>query len=345
MKNNKDLKKEAALFKAKKAKRILKEQKKEKRIQEKQKHAELKADKKLNKSNKKLLNKERKLLEDNRTKVTYTADPLIKSKCREITKLNKSPKGERRIPNSNKDILIEVKNLNKIYPLNLDLFYALKDINLVIKKGEFVVILGPSGSGKTTLLNVISGLDRPTTGDIIINGDNLSAFKYNELTRFRRNNVGFIFQSYNLLPSLNASDNVEIGRNLQTNASKRLSISDVFKEIGMEKELKKKVYELSGGQQQRISIARAISKNPILLIGDEPTGALDQRTSLQVLKLFRDFNKNEKTTIVLVTHNTNIAKLADKVIHIFDSKIKEITINKKPISINQLATEIGVKLD
>lgn len=342
---NKQIEKKEALNKAKQAKKILKEQKKERKIQEKQHYAELKLDKKINKNNKKLLNKERQILENNKTRINYKNDPSIKTKIKEIIQLNKSSKGERRIPNSRKDVLLEVKNLNKIYPLDSDIFYALKDVNLEIKKGEFVVILGPSGSGKTTLLNVISGLDRATTGDVIVNGDNLSAFRYSELTRFRRNNVGFIFQSYNLLPSLNASDNVEIGRNLQNNASRRLSINDVFQEIGMKDSIKKKVYQLSGGQQQRISIARAISKNPILLIGDEPTGALDQKTSLQVLKLFRDFNKNEKTTIILVTHNTNIAKLADKIIHIFDSKIKRTEINSKPWTIQQLANDIGVKLD
>ncbi len=199
-----------------------------------------------------------------------------------------------------------------------------------------MVILGPSGSGKSTLLNMLSGLDRPTGGDIVINNVNISALKDSQLTKFRRENIGFIFQAYNLLPTLNAKENARIGQQLQSDKSKRLPMDEVFKEIDMENQANKRVDEISGGQQQRVSIARAISKNPIILFADEPTGALDENTARKVLKIFETLNKKYKTTIIIVTHDNEIALLADKVIRVRNNMIHSVKKNEKKQSVEEI---------
>ncbi|MCR8613016.1 MAG: ATP-binding cassette domain-containing protein [Mycoplasma sp.] len=254
-----------------------------------------------------------------------------KKKYKEIKKLNTSPKGTRIIKNSAPDVLIDVKGVTKSYATKSFVFNALKDVSLEIKKGEFVVILGPSGSGKSTLLNVISGLDRSTYGDIIVDNTNISAITDRELVRFRRKKVGFVFQSYNLLSTLNVNDNVDIGRNLQMDKAKRMQIPELLNKMGMENQGKKRTFELSGGQQQRVAIARALAKSPNLLIGDEPTGALDSKSKIEVFELFKEINK-KGTTILIVTHNEQIAKLANKVIRIKDGVIESVIVNKKPAS-------------
>ncbi|CAF0726003.1 unnamed protein product [Didymodactylos carnosus] len=236
--------------------------------------------------------------------------------------MNKKPKGEIQIKNVENHI-IDVINAGKKYTSRATIFTAIDDVNISITKGEFVAILGPSGSGKSTLLNILSGLDRPTHGEIVINGVNIAALTDSQLTRFRRDNVGFIFQSYNLLPTLNAKENAKIGQQLQTDKSKRLPIEQVFSDIGMDAHVNKRIDEISGGQQQRVSIARAISKNPILLFADEPTGALDENTAKKVLKIFLDLNEKYKTTIILVTHDKDIAKLAHKIIRVRNNKIQK----------------------
>ncbi|MCK5788708.1 MAG: ABC transporter ATP-binding protein, partial [Chlamydiia bacterium] len=253
-----------------------------------------------------------------------------KERIKYINKLNSSSKGQRLMPNSGKDILIDVVGLRKSYTGKSLIFDALKDVNLTIKRGEFVVILGPSGSGKSTLLNMISGLDRPTNGDIIIGGHNICALKESELTRFRRDQIGFVFQSYNLMSTLNVKDNVEIGRSLQKDRTLRLDSQKLLTEMGIAQQSAKRTFELSGGQQQRVSIARALSKSPSILIGDEPTGALDTQSGIEVLTLFKKINKDNKTTIIIVTHDKNLAHLADKVIYVKDAQINKILINKKP---------------
>lgn len=240
---------------------------------------------------------------------------------KEIRTQNKNPKGEKLLENTEGNI-IDVRKINKYYTSGSNIFHILKDVSFEIKRGEFVVILGPSGSGKTTLLNVLSGLDRSTNGEIIINGTNLSALKNKELTTFRRNNVGFVFQSYNLLAELNAYDNAVMGRQLQIDGNKRLDVKDLFKRVGLEGHEKKVISELSGGQLQRVSIVRALSKNPDIIFADEPTGALDSKTSEKVLELFSEINKKYKTTIIFVTHDENVTKLANKVIHVNDGKAK-----------------------
>ena len=243
------------------------------------------------------------------------------SEIKSIKKANKSPKGQRQIQNSAGNIM-DVKNINKFYVSGKNSYHILKDVSLDIKKGEFVVIVGPSGSGKTTLLNIISGLDRATDGNVICKNINLSALKNSELTTFRRNHVGFVFQSYNLLSELNAEDNAQMGRQLQTSNNRRMNISELFTKVGIGGLEKKTIGELSGGQMQRVSIVRALSKNPDIIFADEPTGALDSKSSEMVLDLFKEINKKYKTTIVLVTHDMNVTKLADRVIEVNDGKVK-----------------------
>ena len=251
------------------------------------------------------------------------------SEIGQINKLNKSSKGEIRM-STKPGIAIEVKNVGKMYTTKRMVFEALKDVDLTFKKGSFNVILGQSGSGKTTLLNMISGLDRATKGSVNIDGTNIQALTTSQLTQFRRHNIGFVFQSYNLLESLNVSDNIEVGRSLQTDKNKRKKIMDLLKDMEMETNAKKMTYELSGGQQQRVSIARALSKTPGILIGDEPTGALDQATSGKVFDLFQKISNELKTTVIIVTHNNDVARLAHQVIVVKDGRIEKVIQNKKP---------------
>ncbi|WKX02390.1 ABC transporter ATP-binding protein [Candidatus Mycoplasma mahonii] len=233
---------------------------------------------------------------------------------------NNTPKGDPSLKNTEGHI-IDVKGATKVYLKGKVQKIALYNVNFEIKKGEFVVILGQSGSGKTTLLNLLSALDRPTSGDIIVENTNLSCLSNTDLTTFRRNYVGFVFQSYNLLSELNARDNVEIGRRLQKDGNLRLDVQELFERVGITDELNSSVGELSGGQLQRVALIRALSKNPSIIFADEPTGALDSKTSDKVMKLFKEINKKYKTTIVLVTHNNQVTKMADKIINVSDGKV------------------------
>ncbi len=246
-----------------------------------------------------------------------------KYQMKAVNKSNVTPKGSRNLKNLPGSI-IDIKDVKKVYTTKTLRFVALQKTSLSIKKGEFVVILGPSGSGKTTLLNVLSGLDRATEGDVVVNNVNISALTNKEMTLFRRKNIGFIFQSYNLLNSLNVEDNIAVGSLLQKNKTKRIETSKLLKLLGIQNSAKKNVYELSGGQQQRVSIARALAKGPQLIIGDEPTGALDTKTTAKVLQIFQKINKTQGTTVIIVTHNTAIAKLADKIIYVKDGSIERI---------------------
>lgn len=254
-------------------------------------------------------------------KINKNTKNVQKSELKLIKKANRIPQGERIINNKQGKIL-EVFNVSKIYVSGKTQFKALDNVSFDIKKGELVVILGESGSGKTTLLNVISGLDRATSGDIVIKNTNLSALRSSELTTFRRNHIGFVFQSYNLLMELNALDNAKLGQKLQTNAHKRLDLNVLFKRLGLEAKEKKTIDELSGGQSQRVSIIRALAKNPALIFADEPTGALDTKTSGKVIELFKEINRKYGTTIILVTHDKSITKIADKIIYVTDGKVK-----------------------
>ncbi|MDR0739959.1 MAG: ABC transporter ATP-binding protein [Mycoplasmataceae bacterium] len=232
--------------------------------------------------------------------------------------------------------IIDFKNVLKYYSNGSLVTKVLKDVKLQIKYGEFVVILGPSGSGKTTLLNIISGMDTATYGQTVVANHNLIRFNSTELTKFRRDNIGYIFQQYGLLPNLTVRENVEIGENLQKDRKKRLDIDDLLKTIDIYDQRNKYPRELSGGQQQRVSIARSMAKNPRLIFGDEPTGAIDEEMSKQIMQLFVDINKHYKTTVIIVTHNPILAELATMTIKVANGKISNIIRNHHPKTVEQL---------
>ena len=233
------------------------------------------------------------------------------------------------------DKIVELKNVSKIYNTGEKEFKALDNIDLSINKGEFVVILGPSGAGKSTLLNLIGGMDTPTNGSVIIDGENISLYNENKLSDYRAENVGFIFQFYNILPSLTVKENVDIVKDIVKNP---ISTEEALRGVGLEKHSKKFPNQLSGGEQQRVSIARAIAKNPKLLLCDEPTGALDSKTGVEVLKLLRkqcDGNEGANT-VIIVTHNNLIADIADTVVHVKNGKIESVTANPNPKRIDEV---------
>lgn len=254
-------------------------------------------------------------------KLRQTEVLMTKAEIKALRILNRKPHGVKSLKNT-PDNIIDVVGLSKSYVAGRTKFDALKDVSFTIKRGEFVVIFGQSGSGKTTLLNIISGLDRATEGNVIINDVNIAALKNRELTTYRRNNVGFVFQSYNLLPELNAFDNAELGRALQTDNSRRGDIKEIFQLIGMESKLRSPITDLSGGQQQRVAIARTLAKRPHIIFADEPTGSLDSETSELVMNLFKEINVRFKVTVILVTHDKQIARFADKIISVKDGAVK-----------------------
>lgn len=230
---------------------------------------------------------------------------------------------------------IEFKNVVKTYNVGEKSFNALDGMSFTIPKGEFVVILGPSGAGKSTLLNLLGGMDSVTSGSIIIDSENIENFDKNQMTEYRAENVGFIFQFYNILPTLTVLENVEIVKDI---VKQPKSARKILKEVGLSNHLDKFPNQLSGGEQQRVSIARAIAKNPKLLLCDEPTGALDSKTGVEVLKLLKkccDANNGENT-VVVVTHNALIAEIADRVIRVKNGKVDSITENKKPKDIDEV---------
>ena len=217
--------------------------------------------------------------------------------------------------------IIDIKNLNKYYVTGGNSTKVLTDLNLSIKTGEFVILFGKSGSGKTTLLNLMSGLDRPTSGDLIVCNQNLPYLSSTQLTTFRRENLAFIFQSYNLLTNLSGYDNVETGVYLQKDKSKKQDITKMFEDFDLIDVIHKYPSQMSGGQQQRISILRALAKNSEIIFADEPTGALDKKTSKIVLELLRKINKELGKTIIMVSHDPDVAKYATRVIKLSKSKI------------------------
>ena len=220
--------------------------------------------------------------------------------------------------------LIELKNVVKAYETGSQIVKAADDLNFTIDEGELVVILGPSGSGKSTLLNLLGGLDTVTRGDIIIDGENITDFSDTELTRFRSKKIGFIFQFYNLIPNLTACENIEV---LNDTVDETINGREVLRKVLLENHADKFPSELSGGEQQRVSIARAIAKKPKMLLCDEPTGALDSNTGKTIIELLVDLCKRENTTVIIVTHNSEFAKIADKIIHVKNGQIENIEIN------------------
>lgn len=231
--------------------------------------------------------------------------------------------------------LITFKNVKKTYIVGEKKFNALDGVNFSINKGEFVVILGPSGAGKSTLLNLLGGMDKVTSGKIKVGDEVISDYSDSELTDYRAENVGFIFQFYNILPTLTVLENVKIVNDI---VKKTKNAKEVLKSVGLDKHAKKFPNQLSGGEQQRVSIARAIAKDPLLLLCDEPTGALDSKTGVEVLKLLKeqcDANNGENT-VVIVTHNSLIAEIADRVIRLKNGKVESNEINKHPKAIDEV---------
>ena len=222
--------------------------------------------------------------------------------------------------------LIEIKNVYKVFKTGKIKNNVLNDINLSIEEGEILIILGPSGSGKTTLLNVVSGLDKITKGKISYNGKNISKYSDMRMTKFRKKNLGFIFQTYNLLEHLNVYENVLVGSSL---GKVKVDIDEIIETVGLKKHKKKYMHELSGGEQQRVSIARALAKKPAVMFCDEPTGALDEKTGKIVLESLVEANNKLKTTMIIVTHNPGIALIGDRIIKMNSGKIVEEIKNEK----------------
>ena len=231
--------------------------------------------------------------------------------------------------------IVELINVSKIYSTGEKEYKALDNISLDINLGEFVVILGPSGAGKSTLLNLLGGMDSATSGDIYINGENIAQYNNKELTHYRAENVGFIFQFYNILPTLTVLENVELINDV---VKKPRSAKNVLNEVGLGEHLNKFPNQLSGGEQQRVSIARAIAKDPEIILADEPTGALDSKTGVDVLKLLKkqcDKN-NGNNTVIIVTHNSDRALIADRVIRLKNGKVESNKVNEKPMKIDEV---------
>ena len=223
--------------------------------------------------------------------------------------------------------IIEFKNVVKEYKSGNHALKAMNNVSFTIDGGEFFVILGPSGAGKSTLLNLLGGLDSVTSGEIIVNNQNVENFNDNELTEYRAKNVGFIFQFYNLIPNLTALENVELMGDI---VDVDIDGLDVLDSVGLKNHANKFPAQLSGGEQQRVSIARAVAKNPTMLLCDEPTGALDSKTGVLILNLLQDMSNNHNTTVVIVTHNSILAEAADKVIRIKNGQIEDIIVNVCP---------------
>ena len=228
--------------------------------------------------------------------------------------------------------LIELTNVKKTYVVGEQRFNALDGVDLTIDEGEFVVVLGPSGAGKSTLLNLLGGMDKATSGTIMIGDKNIAKYSDKQLTKYRANDVGFIFQFYNIMPTLTVKENVELVKDVTDDTK---DAKEVLKSVGLSRHMNKFPSELSGGEQQRVSIARAVMKNPKLLLCDEPTGALDSNTGKDVLKLLREQCDNG-TTVIIVTHNSLIAEIADKVIHIKNGLIDKVDINEKHKDIDEV---------
>ncbi len=228
---------------------------------------------------------------------------------------------------------IEFKNVEKIYKMGEVTINALNNTSFNIEKGELVVIVGPSGAGKTTTLNILGGMDTATTGEVVVDGKRIDKLKNKDLIKYRREDIGFVFQFYNLVQNLTAIENVELATQI---CKESLNPIEVLEKVGLKDRIKNFPSQLSGGEQQRVAIARAIAKNPKLLLCDEPTGALDYNTGKQILKLLQDTCRKENMTIIIITHNTAIAPMADKVIYFKNGTTESIKINNNPLSIENI---------
>lgn len=226
---------------------------------------------------------------------------------------------------------IIVKDVSKVYGENSNKVIANDAISFDINEGEFVVILGPSGAGKSTLLNIMGGMDNASEGSINVFGKEIVGLSEDELTKYRREDIGFVFQFYNLIPNLTILENVELAEQIVKQPKDAI---EILKLVGLENRLNNFPSQISGGEQQRVAIARAIAKNPKLLLCDEPTGALDYKTGKNILNILKNYSVNEKKTVIIITHNSSIAEAADKVIEIYDARVKRVTQNTNPKSID-----------
>ena len=229
--------------------------------------------------------------------------------------------------------LIQAKEVTKSYVVGSTVIHALNGVNFEITEGEFVVILGASGAGKTTLLNLMGGMDTLTSGQLLVDGEDIGTYNKRKLTEYRRKDVGFVFQFYNLMPNLTALENVELATE---NCKDALSPEKVLESVGLQERMGNFPGQLSGGEQQRVSIARAIAKNPKLLLCDEPTGALDYATGKVILKLLKDASKEHSKTVIIVTHNSALKEMADKVIHVKNGQVTKVVINESPKDIAEI---------
>lgn len=230
-------------------------------------------------------------------------------------------------------MLVQLKDVVKEYGSGEALFKAVDHVNFEIEEGEFVVILGQSGAGKSTILNMLGGMDVPTSGSVIVDGCDVAKMNDKQLGKYRADKIGFIFQFYNLIPSLTSYENIALVKSIVKNAR---NPEELLALVGLSGCRNKFPAQMSGGEQQRVSIARALAKNPKILLGDEPTGALDSETGVIVLELLQKLCKEEKRTVILVTHNADIAKCADKVIRMKNGKIREIYKNENPLAVGEV---------
>ena len=228
---------------------------------------------------------------------------------------------------------IKFDKVSKEYVMGEVKISVLKNTSFEIEKGELVVIVGPSGAGKTTTLNILGGMDTVSSGKVIIDSKDITNYKRSELTEYRRDDIGFVFQFYNLVQNLTALENVELATQISKNP---LNVNKVLNEVGLKDRKNNFPSGLSGGEQQRVAIARTIAKNPKILLCDEPTGALDYKTGKQILKLLQDTCRENNMTVIIITHNSAIAPMADKIIHFKNGTVEDIVINKNPISVEEI---------
>lgn len=228
---------------------------------------------------------------------------------------------------------VALKDVKKIYHMGEVEIMAAAGIDFEIKRGEFAVVVGPSGAGKTTVLNILGGMDTATEGEVLVDGKDIAAYSQRQLTAYRRDDIGFVFQFYNLIPNLTALENVELALQICKNP---MDAKKVLEEVGLLERINNFPAQLSGGEQQRVSIARALAKNPKLLLCDEPTGALDYHTGKSILKLLQDTCRDKGMTVILITHNSAIAPMADRVIKIKNGKVSDMVVNTSPVSVETI---------
>ncbi len=231
------------------------------------------------------------------------------------------------------DAFVKLEHVTKVYRMGEVEIHAVDGIDFEIQKGEFVVIVGPSGAGKTTVLNILGGMDTASSGRVVVDGQDIAKYSQKKLTGYRRNDIGFVFQFYNLVPNLTALENVELAMQICKNP---LNASTVLREVGLGQRMKNFPSQLSGGEQQRVSIARALAKNPKLLLCDEPTGALDYQTGKSILKLLQDMCRERGMTVIVITHNTAITPMADRVIRIKNGRVDSKQMNEHPVSVETI---------